>query len=425
MDSFSNLTRRDFVKTTLTAGAAISALSVPFVHAQSTTPMKVALIGCGGRGSGALANHLEAAGHLGINMKVVGVADVFKDSAVGVGRNHGLEEDLCFDGFEGYKQLLDTDPDIVLMATSPNFRPLHFAASIEAGKHVFMEKPVAVDPPGARHIMETGKLADEKGLKVVAGTQRRHSSSYQGQAQAFAEGKAGRILGGTVSWCGGQLWYKNREPGESDASYMIRNWVSFAETSGDHIVEQHVHNIDIANWFIGRPPLAAIGFGGRARRITGNQFDFFSVDYNYGEGVNIHSMCRQINGCYNRVGEGFRTDLATVFGGGRIRLDSGGDLTLAEFPEFGGPYVQEHVNLLSAIVNDEPMNDTQAVADSTLSAIMGRIAAYTGQMIRWTDLTENQNSPYYDLTLTPAAVDFEKGPVTAPTDEIAPIPGRA
>ena len=189
-----------------------------------------------------------------------------------------------FGGYDGYRKVLAlSDVDMVILGTPPAFRPVHFEAAIKAGKHVFMEKPVAVDPPGARKVMEAGDLAKQKGLAVVAGTQRRYQKVYRENAYAVSHGAIGRILGGRIWWCGGALWYTHREANESDADYMVRNWVSFAEMSGDHIVEQHVHNIDVANWFIGRPPKMALGFGGRARRKTGDQFDFFSIDYDYGD----------------------------------------------------------------------------------------------------------------------------------------------
>jgi len=263
----------------------------------------------------------------------------------------------------------------VLIATSPNFRPVHFEAAIKAGKHVFMEKPVAVDPPGGRRIIAAGELAKSMGLAVVAGTQRRHQASYLRTQYAFERGAIGKIVGGCVWWCGGALWYRTQNPNESDADYMVRNWVSFTEMSGDHIVEQHVHNLDVANWYIGHPPESALGFGGRARRKTGNQFDFFSIDMDYGNGVHIHSMCRQINGTDGGVREFFRG-------------------------------CQEHVDLLNSILRQKPLNEARNVAESTLTAIMGRISAYTGKLVRWTDITENKNSPWYNLTIKPTAEEF-------------------
>jgi predicted dehydrogenase len=209
---------------------------------------------------------------------------------------------------------------------------------------------------------------------------------------------------------------------------MVRNWVSFAEMSGDHIVEQHVHNIDVANWFIGRPPEKAIGFGSRTRRKTGNQFDFFSVDFDYGDGVHVHSMCRQINGCYTRVSEFFTGADGGTWGSGPGQKEGetfARQVQVPDIPYIGSPLVQEHVDLLKGILDSKPLNDAEQVAASTLTGIMGRISAYTGQLVRWKDVAEDERSPWYNLTLKPTALDFENGTVTAPPDDIAPVPGKA
>jgi len=203
---------------------------------------------------------------------------------------------------------------------------------------------------------------------------------------------------------------------------MIRNWVSFTEMSGDHIIEQHVHNIDVANWFIGHPPIRALGFGGRARRKTGNQFDFHSVQFDYADDLHIHTMCRQINGTYGRVSEHFIGSEGSTFGDGSD-MDSSKSIDVPDFPGHRDPYVQEHIDLLNSILDEKPINEARNVAESTLTAIMGRIATYTGQMVRWSDLM-NEGSQWYNLTLKPTAADFEKGDVVAPTDDIAPVPGR-
>ncbi|OHB62520.1 MAG: hypothetical protein A2Y76_02810 [Planctomycetes bacterium RBG_13_60_9] len=256
---------------------------------------------------------------------------------------------------------------------------------------------------------------------MVAGTQRRHQASYQRIQYAIERGAIGDIAGGAIWWCGGALWFQNKKPGESDADYMVRNWVSFAEMSGDHIVEQHVHNLDVANWYIGHPPQTALGFGGRARRKTGDQFDFFSLDLDYGNGCRIHSMCRQINGTDGGVREFFRGTQGETWGDGGLKAAQ--QIEAPKFPE-NNPYVQEHVDLLNSISAGKPLNEARNVAESTLTAIMGRISAYTGKLVRWVDLVQNENSPYYNLTLKPTAEDFEKGQVVAPPDDVAPVPGR-
>ena len=256
--------RRSFIKSAAAASAAVATAPLANLYAQSSASrkFKIGLIGCGGRGHGAVENILEAAKILGYPMEVYTVADFFPDRANGIAKKYNIPAERVFSTATGYRHLVDQPVDIVLMATPPVFRPTHLEAVLNAGKHAFIEKPVAVDPVGARKVMELGELAKKKGLAVVAGTQRRHESGYLRNQYAVANGAIGKIVGGTITWCGGKLRYKERENGESDASYLVRNWTSFSEMSGDHICEQHVHNIDVANWFIGRPPQSALGFGG-------------------------------------------------------------------------------------------------------------------------------------------------------------------
>ncbi|MEN8126257.1 MAG: Gfo/Idh/MocA family oxidoreductase [Planctomycetota bacterium] len=422
------MNRREFVKNAAIVSAGTMTLSNSALFAAGNQKMKVALVGCGNRGQGALKNFLEAATHLNIKAEIVGLADFFESRINKAVKEFGVSKEICVTGVKAYKDIMTTDADVVLLATPPNFRPVHFEAAVNAGKHVFMEKPVAVDPPGARKIMETGEIAKQKGLAVVAGTQRRHQLEYLKTKYAIDKGAIGAIRGGEIYWCTDTLWYKDRKPGEDDASYMIRNWVSFTEMSGDHIVEQHLHNIDVSNWFIGRPPKMAIGFGGRTRRQTGNQFDFFSVDFDYGESVHVHSMCRQIDGCYNRVSEIFTGTDGGTWGSGPGKKEGekfARDIQVSDFPYVGNPYVQEHVDLINGILKGEPLNEASHVATSTLTGIMGRISAYTGHLVRWKDLTENKKSPWYNLTLKPTALDFESGTVTAPADDVVPVPGKA
>jgi len=416
--------RRDFIRTSAVTGmAAVLAGKGVVFAAPAKRKFRVALIGCGDRGQEALQNCIDAGKHLEQEIEVVGLADWFKSKTEEVGKKYNVPQSQCFSGVDAYKKLLDTNADIVFMATPPIFRPVHFEAAINAGKHVFIEKPVAVDPPGARRVIETGELARKKGLAVLAGTQRRHQAKYRQNQYAVERGAIGDIKGGCVWWVGGRLWHKTRNEGETDADYMVRNWLNFVEMSGDHIVEQHLHNLDVANWFIGHPPVRALGFGGRARRKTGNQFDFFTVEYDYDDDFYIHSMCRQVKGCYNRVSEHFIGTKGSAWGGGVMK--AGKKIKrIPDFAEFSSPYVQEHIDLLNSILDDKPLNEARNVAESTLTAIMGRISAYTGTMVKWSDLVENKDSPWYNLTLTPTAEDFEKGEVKAPPDDIIPMPGK-
>jgi len=416
--------RRSFLKTvsTVAAGSLVT-LGYRPVYAQDKKEFKIGLVGCGGRGTGAVGDCIEAGKHLGVTVKVVALADAMEDRARRFAGAHDVPRNKVFVGFDAYKKLLETDVEVVLLATPPNFRPVHLAAAIDAGKHVFMEKPVAVDPPGCRKVIEAGEKAKQKGLSVVAGSQRRHSRWYRETAKAIKEGAIGKILGGAIYWCGGALWRRERDANWSDAEYMVRNWVSFAGLSGDHIVEQHVHNIDIMNWYMGGPPDSALGFGMRARRKTGDQYDFFSIDFAYPGDVHIHSMCRQINDTDGDVSEHLMGEKGVAMG-----LHPTDKQVFAQgCPEPGkGDYVQEHIDLLYGILKNDPVNEASNIAISTGIAIMGRTACYTGKMITWKQMMDpNGGKPnLYNLTLKPTAEDFETGAAKAPPDDVFPIPGK-
>ena len=267
--------------------------------------LKAGLVGCGGRGSGAAMNFLNA----GPNLKITAVGDVFPDRVESVVKKIKEEgkQDVpaanCFVGFDAFKKVIDSGVDIVILATPPHFRPEHFAAAIAAGKHVFMEKPVAVDPVGIRSVIESAGQAKTKNLCVVTGTQRHHQRAYVEIWKRVQEGAIGDIVAARAYWDQNKLWHREREPKWSDMEWMIRDWVNWKWLSGDHIVEQHVHNLDVINWFTGSHPMKAVGMGGRARRVTGDQFDFFSVDFEFENGMHMLSMCRQINDCANNVSE--------------------------------------------------------------------------------------------------------------------------
>lgn len=419
----SSMNRRSFLGTTTLFGAGLAANSVFAANSplSGAKKVKVGLIGCGGRGNSALNNFLAACKILGIEAEVVATGDAFQAAAEATGKKFALAAARCFGGYDAYQKVIATDCDFVVMATPPAFRPLHLAAAVEAGKHCFIEKPVAVDPVGARAIIATGEKAKAKGLGIVAGTQRRHQGDYLRNKAMIDAGAIGKIRGGVVQWNGTVPWIKRRKDGETDAAYMTRNWLNFTELSGDHIVEQHVHNLDVAVWFLGRLPIAAVGFGGRARRETGNMFDFFSVDYDFGDDVHIHSQCRQLAGAYQHVGEMFTGTEGSCYGGGKI---NGKKVEVAEIKlDSGDPYVQEHVDLIRSVMAGKPLNEAQQVAESTLVGIMGRISAYTGDLVRWADLVKNEQSAYYNLACAPAASDFEKGPIALPK-EAPPIPGK-
>lgn len=420
------LPRRQFLKNVALVGAAVSTLPLINVHAQGAPKkFKVGLVGCGGRGKGAADNILEAAKITGHEVEIYAVADFMADRTAEAAKKFSVPTERCFTGATAYQKIMEQPVDIVILATPPVFRPTHFEAAVNAGKHLFVEKPVAVDPVGARKMLALGEVAAQKGLSVVAGTQRRHQGNYRRNQFAVANGAIGKITGGTVSWCQGQLWFKRRQPEQTDAEYLVRNWVSFLCMSGDHIVEQHLHNLDIANWFIGRPPQSCVGFGARTRRQTGDQFDFFSVDYNYGDDIHIHSMCRQIKGTYTSVNEFFNGTEGDTYGGGKMQSSKLASMTMPDFKTHDSGYVQEHIDLLESIVKGQPINETKNVTESTITGLMGRISAYTGQAVRFSDLTTKTDSPWYNLALSPSAADFETGNVTVPKEEVAPAPGEA
>ncbi len=383
--------------------------------------LKAGVIGCGGRGSGAAMNFLDA----GPGLTITALADVFQDrldSLKGKLKDQkGVEvpEENCFVGFDAYQKVIDSGVDVVIMATPPKFRPEMFDAAVKARKHVFMEKPVAVDSVGTRQIIASSKMADAQGLKVVTGTQRRHEHSYINLLKELNNNAIGNIISGNVYWNGGQLWYRNNKPSWSEMEWMIRDWVNWCWLSGDHIVEQHVHNLDVAHWFMGKAPVKALGFGSRQRRVTGDQYDNFSVDYVFDDGRHMHSTCRQIDGCTNGVYEIFNGTkaIATTVGHKPQIVDaSGNQLFLAEGSEIS-PYLQEHIDLVTCIRQDIPINEAEQTAISNLVAIMGRVSAYTGREVTYEEMMNS------DMKLGPET--YIMGDIGYIENATVPVPGKS
>lgn len=413
-------TRRSLLKSTAIAGTVAGMTGV--ADAMPDKKVKVALVGCGGRGKGDLRNVQEACSILGLDCEVVALADAFKDAVQKAAGQFNVSSSRSHHGFDAYRKVAASDAEIVLLVTPPLFRPLHLEAMLKAGKHVFVEKPIAVDAPGCRKVLELGEYAKSKGLGISAGMQRRHSGSYLKQKALIEAGALGEILGGIVTWNGRVPWIWERKSDWSDAEYITRNWLNWIETGGDHIVEQHVHNLDIANWFIGRTPKSAVGFGGRARRESGNSFDFFSVDLDYGDNVHIHSQCRQISGCANRVGEELRGTKGYVIGGNKLKGD---DSVTVPSPQVDSDNdgIQEMVDMIRNIRAGTPLNEARIVAEATGTAIMGRMACYTGKKILWSDLFQNDSSEWFNFTHGIAAEDFEQKKITLPPENVVPVPG--
>ncbi len=418
--------RREFIKTA-SAFSAVTAAAPTILNAQGVErTFNVAIIGAGRRASEAFGNMREAAKQLGYKIRLVAVHDYWLNVAKARCKQFECDEKYAFGGATQYRAMLEVPGiEIVILGAPPAFRPLHLEACIQADKHVFAEKPIAVDPQGVRSALKTAAAAKAKALTLVAGTQRRYDRAYLTHALAFSRGQLGTIRGGNIYWCQGHGSIRRRQPGVTNAEYMAHNWMNWAQMSGDHIVEQHVHNIDVANWFIGRYPRTAMGVGSRVRRPTGNQYDFFSVDFDYGDGLHIHSLARQIPGCSDRIGEIFATELAEVSAGGKVRFFDGREVELERVGHEGNPLVNEHRALLESVVKGAAANDGENIVYSTATAIMGRLSAYTGQVVRMSDIMTNSESPFYNMNFAPAAVDFESDKdVELPKEDDAPRAGR-
>lgn len=424
MTGATRFSRRNFLAR---SGVVGSAVAVPWVWTTSKVAertFKIGLIGCGGRGQGAVADALEAAKTLNFRVEVVAVADYFQDRADRAGKRFNVPPNRCFGGPRNYRALLETDVEIVLIATAPVFHPLFVEAAVKAGKHIFVEKPVAVDPVGCRRVIAAAEEGLRKGLVMVAGTDMRHDWNYRLTHQAVAVEKAlGKLYAGRVSYCIGSMFH-TRPIQPKSADDLVRTWQNWVALSGDHLVEQHVHNIDIANWFCGGPPISAVGFGGRARRNAGDMYDFFSIDYDYGDGVHIHSMCRQVNGCFNWVGHDFVYEKGRTSGSDRPNPKQ--SPIPPDLPRGKSAHHQEQIDTLYLVAKGEPVNQLHALAESTATAIMGRISAYTGRQVFWDELMTdpNKNPALYNLQLRPTAEDFEQGTVEIPPENVVALPGQ-
>jgi predicted dehydrogenase len=391
--------RRDFLKTsTVAAGAAALAASSDLlaqaqqgtgVRAAGNELIKVGLIGCGGRGTGAAEQCVRG----GANVKLFAMGDAFRDRLNGA-RNHlrniaairdriDVADERCFIGLDAYRQVIGCC-DLVVLATPPGFRPIHIQAAVNANKHVFTEKPIAVDAPGVRMVLAAFEEANRRRLSCVAGTQRRYQTGYVESMRRIHEGDLGTLLSGRCYWNQGGLWHRDRGDNMGDLEWQVRNWLYFTWLSGDHICEQHVHNLDVINWATRAHPTRAVGMGGRQSRtapVFGNIYDHFAIEYEYPNGFHLQSFCRQVDGCENNVSEAVTGARGTWTSGNyTIRGDRAWRFPRNHDNE---PYQAEHVALINSIRQGRPINDLRNVAESTLTAIMGRMSAYTGQAVTW------------------------------------------
>ncbi len=386
------VSRRDALRVGgLSAAAAAAFAGLQSAHAEnpSSDTIKVGLIGAGGRGTGALQQTLSVPGS---NVKVTAIADAFQhriDAALkGVEKmadKVDCPDDRRFTGLDAAQKVIDLpDVDMVILATPPGFRPYHFDAAIKAGKHVFMEKPVCVDSFGARLCLEAAKLADEKKLKVVVGLQRRYDEKYRETIARIRDGLAGDIIGGQVYWNGSNIWYRDRQPDQNEMQFQVNNWYHFNWLCGDHICEQHVHNIDVANWVLGADaplgyhPVKAYGIGGRQDRSRNSEiYDHHSINFSYPRGVQILSQCRQFPGGDTRVNEFFQGSKGTVKIGEITDYD--GKVLWKYAGKSPNAYQVEHDELHDAIRNDKPLNNTYYGVTASFAAVLGRLATYSGK----------------------------------------------
>jgi predicted dehydrogenase len=405
--------RREFLKgsAAVAAGAALTQAIASRAYAAGSETLRVGLVGCGGRGTGAAADTLNA----DKNTKLVAVADMFKDRLDGrindfkkkFGERAPIDDGHAFVGFDAYKKLLDSGVDVVVLATPPHFRPMQLKAAIEAGKHVFAEKPVAVDAPGVRSVLETTELAKKKNLSIVSGLCWRYHKPKQETIKRCQEGGIGEIHTMQCTYNTSGLWMHARQPAWSDMEWQLRNWLYFTWLSGDFIAEQHIHSIDKAGWVMkDEYPIKATANGGRQSRTGkeyGHIYDHFNTVFEWKNGAKCYSSCRQINGCDNDTSDHFwgTKGYCNVFGH---------EITGENKWKYEGPannmYQTEHEELYASIRNAKPINNGEYMAKSTLLAIMGRMAAYTGKTVTWDQALNSKED------LTPPKYEF--GPLETP-----------
>lgn len=411
--------RRKFLKDTTSAavvGGLLAQTVVPRnVHAAGDGLLRVGLVGCGGRGTGAASQALKA----DPNVKLVALGDAFPEKIQqclaglqkieDVATKMDVPPERCFTGFDAYEKVIEHS-DVVLLATPPHFRPLHLKAAVEANKHIFAEKPVAVDAPGVRSVLETCEVARKKGLSVVSGLCLRYSNAHQQMISRLHDGSIGEIRVLQANDFRGPIWVRPREANWSDMEWQMRNWYYFTWLCGDFNVEQHVHLLDVCSWVMnGKNPVRAVGTGGRQVRTGpefGNIYDHFSVIYEYADGARLFSHCRQQPGCSNDISARAIGSLGTADISERKQVITGPNAweTRGKDNNF---YQTEHDELFAGIRKGTPINNGEYMAHSSLLAIMGRMAAYTGQSITWEEAFNSKED------LTPPK--YEWGPLETPS----------
>lgn len=419
-------TRREFVKTTAaTAVAASMASAIPLrAFAAGSDEIKVGVVGMGGRGTGACydcLSHSEGVRLVAIGDLTHGIAAQGRANLTDtdVAAQVQVPDENLFAGLDAYKQVINhPEVNLVILTTSPGFRPLHLAEAVKAGRHVFMEKPVCVCPAGYRSVVASGEVARQKGLAIVAGTMFRRQESYINAVKLIHDGAIGTPVGGTARYCSNGIWYRDRQPDMTDLQYQLSNWYHFVWLSGDQVVEQAVHNIDAVVWAMGSTPRSAFGSGGQFTRPADSEiYDNLHVDFNWGEGIDLSFKCWQIPGARSTVTNTIVGTKGVAFvnpGGSRVVTHDG--KVLGDTPHKGPyPYALEHSHLIESIRSGNLLNEARQVADSSLAAVMARMAAYTGQEVTW-DFVANESK----LNLMPEGLN-DSTPVPAPRVR---IPGQ-
>jgi myo-inositol 2-dehydrogenase/D-chiro-inositol 1-dehydrogenase len=414
--------RRDFLKrsTAAVAGAALAGgLSVArSAHAAGSDVIKIALIGCGGRGTGAAVEALKNKATR--NVKLVALADAFRDrvdaclkAVQGECKDQvDVPEERKFTGLDCHQKALACDVDMVLLCTPPGFRPMQFEAAVKAGKHVFMEKPLATDAPGVRRIRAANQEAKKKGLLVAVGHHLRHEDKHRQVVKRIHDGAIGDLKFLRAYFDTGAIWVRPRRPDQTEMQYQVRNWYHFTWICGDHIVEQHVHDLDVCNWIHGGHPVEANGMGGRqvcTAKDQGEIFDHHAVEFTYDDGVKLFSYCRQIDGCWGSFSQHAHgtKGYAAIEGHGTSELHVDGRPPM-RWRRIGDGHQFEHDDLFAALIAGQPYNEADWAADSTMTAILGRMATYSGQVVTWEQGTKSQ------LDLMPKTLAWDAQPPVKP-----------
>jgi len=388
--------RRDFLKQTASAGATLAG-GLSFAraaHAAGSDTIRLALIGCGGRGTGAAAQALNACSRA----KLVAMADAFEDRLTGshqvVARKHPDRVDVAperrFVGMDAYAKAMDADVDLVLLCTPPGFRPIQYEAAVKANKHVFMEKPVAVDVPGIRRMIAANEEAKKKGLAVAVGLNMRHTNSYQEVVRRVHDGAIGKVNFLRAYGNTGGVWVRPRQPDQTEMQYQMRNWYYFNWLCGDLIVEQTVHALDLVNWAKGEHPVEAQGMGGRQVRVGteyGESFDHFDVEYTYLDGTKLFLFCRHVRGCWNYFGGLAHGTKGDADLSGELRLHGQEPI---RFERGIDGHQVEHDDLFAALEEGRPYNEGDYGITSTMTAILGRMAAHSGQVVKWDEAMKSE-----------------------------------